>query len=193
MVLVGGMRDRMKASAFIVGPDDGPGAALRSLAKQIGFEGVYPHRDIADAERQSAMTPLIYFLFAAAESLASIKPIAALVRASESPRVRFAPMIYFSDSPSLETIRACIGMGFDDIITLPFTLSRVEERLDRQLDRTLVYYETETYFGPDRRNRTENEEGHSGRGSGGQYRRMEIIRAPSFGVNVVSDDTQIVI
>jgi hypothetical protein len=184
----------MKACAFVVGPDDGPGAVLKHLARQIGFDAVYVFKDITDAERQSVSTPLIFFLFAAVDSLRKLKPVAAAVRTSPSQRVRFSPMIYFSETPSLDAIKACINMGFDDIITLPFSLSRVEERLDRQVDRTLVYYETPTYFGPDRRNRLQNEQGsHSARGSGGQFRRIEIVRSPTAGISVMRDDSQFVV
>jgi DNA-binding response OmpR family regulator len=180
----------MKACAFVVGPEDGSGAVLKQLARQIGFDAVYVFKDIADAERQSVSTPLIFFLFAAVDNLRRLKPVTEAVRASPSQRVRFSPMIYFSETPSLDAIKSCINMGFDDVITLPFSISRVEERLDRQVDRTLVYYETPSYFGPDRRNRLENEEGHSARGTGGQFRRIEIVRSPTAGISVMRDDSE---
>jgi hypothetical protein len=183
----------MKACAYIVGPENGPATALRDLARRIGFDSVHPYKSVAVAEQQTLVTPLIYFLFAAVTEPRKLKPVADAVRLAPSKRVRFSPMIYFSESPSLETIRACIGMGFDDVITLPFTLARIEERLERQVERTLVYYETDTYFGPDRRNRMEDEEVHSGRGSGGQYRRLEIMRSTNAGVNVLKDDLHVVL
>jgi hypothetical protein len=184
----------MQACAFVVGPGDGRGAALRSLARQVGFEAVYPYRDIADAERQSASSPLIFFLFAAVDRLGKLTRVGEAVRQSQSQRVRFAPMIYFAETPSLDTIRACINIGFDDIITLPVALSRVEERLERQLYRAVTYYETPTYFGPDRRNRLGHEShGHSGRGTGGQYRRLELVRNPGAGIEILRDDTHVMV
>lgn len=180
----------MKACAFVVGPEDGQGAALRLLARQIGFDAAYPYRDIADAERQSASTPLIFFLFAAVDSLRRLQRVTEAIRRSDSRSVRFSPMIYFSETPSLDTIRACINMGFDDIITLPFTLNRVEERIERQIYRTVVYYETPSYFGPDRRNRLGHETGHSGRGTGGQHRRLELVRNPGTGITILRDDAE---
>ena len=183
----------MQACAFVVGPDDGQGAALRLLARQVGFEAVYPYRDIADAERQSVSTALIFFLFAAVDDLGKLRRVGEAVRRSQSQRVRFAPMIYFAETPSLDTIRACINMGFDDIITLPFTLSRVDERIERQLYRPVIYYETPTYFGPDRRNRMSHEEGHSARGTGGQHRRLEIVRNPGTGITIVRDDLHVMV
>ena len=184
----------MQACAFVVGSDDGQGAALRLLARQVGFEAVFPYRDIADAERQSASTPLIYFLFSAVDRLGKLTRVGEAVRRSQSRRVRFAPMIYFAETPPLDTIRACINVGFDDIITLPVTQSRVEERLERQLYRAVTYYETATYFGPDRRNRLGHEShGHSGRGTGGQHRLLEIVRNPGAGIEILRDDTQVMV
>ncbi len=183
----------MKACAYIVGPEEGSGAALKELARRVGFDSVHPFRSVAIAEQQTLFTPLVYFLFSTVPDVRTLRPVAEAIRMSPSKRVRFSPMIYLSDSPSLTAIRRCIGMGFDDIITLPFTLARIEERLERQVERPLVYYETPTYFGPDRRNRTEDEAAHKGRGSGGQYRRLEIMRSANAGVNVLRDDLHVVL
>ena len=183
----------MKAFAYIVGADSGAGAALKELARQIGFEAVHDFRSVPAAEGQSFTTPLVYFLFAAADTPNKYKSITTAIRASKSQRIRFAPMVYFAENPSLETIKSCIELGFDDVITLPFTLGRVEQRLDRQVSHTLVYFETATYFGPDRHNRMENEEGHKDRGSGGQHRRFELVRTPATGVSIVKEDMQIVV
>jgi hypothetical protein len=183
----------VKACAYIIGPEDGSGRALGELARRVGFDAVHAFRGVAIAEQQTLITPLVYFLFSTVADVRTLRPIADAIRLSPSKRVRFSPMIYVSDSPSLDAIRSCIGMGFDDIITLPFTLSRIEERLERQVERPLVYYETPTYFGPDRRNRSEDEEAHSGRGSGGQYRRLEIMRSANAGVNVLKDDLHVVL
>lgn len=177
----------MKACAYVVGPDDGPGTALKELARQIGFESVMPYRSIQQAEQQSLQTPLIFFLFSAVSRPRKMQPMADAIRQSESRRVRFSPMIYFSENPSLATIRSCIEMGFDDVITLPFTLARIVERLQRQVEKPVVYFETATYFGPDR-HVPQNDQQHAGRGSGGQYRRLEILRSAHMGINVLKDD-----
>ena len=183
-------KDGMRACAYVVG--EGTGSVLKDSARQAGFDSVYSYRGVLAAERQAAKTPLIFFLFSPVETLKTLKSVIEAVRASEVPQLRFAPMIYFVESPSLEVIKSCINMGFDDIISLPFTLNRVVQRLSLQVDRTLVYFETPTYFGPDRRNRLEHEEGHARRGTGGQFRRMEIVRTTTAGINVVKDETHVV-
>jgi DNA-binding response OmpR family regulator len=182
----------MKAFAYVVAPEKQAGAALKDLSRQAGFETVHDFTDIAAAERQALQTPLLYFLFSAVPRPFALKPIAQAIRAAASPRVRFAPIIYFAETPSIEVIKSCINMGFDDVIALPVGLGALEERLERQIARPLVYFETATYFGPDRRGRLEQEEGHSLRGTGGEYRRLEIIRSPA-GINVIKDDQHIMI
>jgi hypothetical protein len=84
-------------------------------------------------------------------------------------------------------------MGFDDVIALPVALGSLEERLERQIGRPLVYYETASYFGPDRRGRLAHEEGHSLRGTGGEHRRLEILRSTGNGVKLIKDDVHLMI
>ncbi len=180
----------MLASAFIVGPPDGPGAALRHLANTVGFTAVLPYGGVALAEQQAARTPLCFFLFAAGDDVSALNSAAAAIRFSPSRRIRFSPLVYFAESPSLSAIRSCIEMGFDDIITLPFTTARVGDRLRAQIERRITFFETAGYFGPDRRDRmpTSEEGHHPMRGSGGQHRRIEIVRSYEAGVRVVKDD-----
>jgi len=171
-------RSGMKACAHIVGPQDGPGAALRDLARSLDFAAVQPFAGLGPAESQAQQTPLMFFLFAAVENVASLKATADSIRFANARRIRFSPLVYFSESPSVEAIRACVEMGFDDVITLPFTGSRVRDRLGRLIDRKLVFFETAQYFGPDRRSANES----------GVSRRIEIIRSAETGVSVIRDE-----
>lgn len=178
----------MRAYAYIVGPQDGPGAALAEMAQGLGFAGVSSFTTIAQAEQQTLSTPICYFLFAATEDVAALRPVADSIRFSASRRLRFSPLIYFSESPSAESINTCINMGFDDVITMPFTQRRVLERMVRQVGRNLVYYETASYFGPDRRNRITATGKPAESRLGGQFRRLEIVRNLMSGINVLRDD-----
>ena len=177
----------MQAAAFVIGPRDGPGAAVRDIAARLGFETVLSFTGLAQAEQQAARTPLLFFLFAAVDDPQTLKPAADAIRFSPGRRLRFSPLIYFSESPSLAAIRQCVGMGFDDVITLPFTDTRVASRSARQIDEPQVYFETASYFGPDRR-RMRDDAAHSGRGAGGQHRRIEIVRSVAAGVSVLRDE-----
>lgn len=168
-----------KATAFIVGPTDGPGAALAEMARHLGFQAVLPYAGATLAEQQMARTPLIYFLFAAVNEVASLKVHADAVRLGPSRRLRFSPLIYFSESPSPDGIRACAAMGFDDVVTLPFSRERVTARLARQVNRTIVYCETRDYFGPDR-----------GGAVAGPVRRFELVRSFTTGLSVLREDAR---
>lgn len=179
-----------KATAFIVGPSDGPGAALTDMAKHLGFEAVLPFAGVTVADQQMARTPLLYFLFAAVNDVASLKPHADALRFGASRKVRFAPLIYFSESPSLDGIRACANMGFDDVVTLPFSRERVIERLARQVNHTFPYCETPTYFGPDRRTAADKAAAERRGPGAGIHRRYEIIRSFSDGSTVLRDDAR---
>lgn len=178
----------MKATAFIVGPSDGPGAALTDMAQNLGFSAVLPYGGIGVAERQALLTPVCYFLFSAVPDVAVLRVVAEAIRFCPSKRVRFSPMLYFSESPSVETISACINLGFDDIVTMPFTPQLVAARIARQVGQTLTYYETAGYFGPDRRDRVTAPKRAGESRIGGQFRRLEIVRNISSGVNVLRDD-----
>ena len=178
----------MKAAAYIVGPLDGPGAGLMEMARRLDFAVVLPYAGVIQAEQQANQTPVCFFLFAAVPDVAMLHSVSDAIRFSPSRRIRFSPLIYFSESPSIETITRCINMGFDDVITMPFTRVRVTERINRQIGRNLTYYETAGYFGPDRRDRVTGPKRAAESRAGGQFRRLEIVRNLLTGVNVVRDD-----
>lgn len=178
----------MRAYAFVVGQEGGPQEAVLDIARSLGFLGVSPFSTIAQAEQQTHTTPLCYFLCAATEDVSSLRSVANAVRFSTARRLRFSPLIYFAESPSVEVINACIDMGFDDIITMPFTRKRVLERIARQVGQSLVYYETPSYFGPDRRGRKGPKMVLNENRGNGQFRRIEIVRNLVTGINVVRDE-----
>lgn len=178
----------MQATAYIVGPQDGPGAALTDLARRLDFEAVLPYCGVAEAERQAGQTPVCFFLCAAVADIEALRPVAEAIRFCPSRRVRFSPLIYFSQNPSLESTTRCINMGFDDVITMPFTRQRVAGRIARQIGQSLVYYETPGYFGPDRRDRVTAPRRAAETRPGGQFRRLEIVRSLMTGINVLRDD-----
>jgi hypothetical protein len=182
----------LNASAFVVGPPSGAGTpALIELAHALGFAKVAPFATRQSAEKQAMATPLVFFLFAAVGNLRNLKPTADGIRQSRSAALRFAPMIYFARKPDLDIIRGCIQMGFDDVIALPFG-EGVNDRIMRQVGRMQVYYETASYFGPDRRDRNMSRE-QAVSGASGEYRRYEIVRSPEKGIDVLHDDFQVVV
>jgi hypothetical protein len=115
------------------------------------------------------------------------------IRFSPSLDLRFSPLIYFARSLSVEAIKQCVGMGFDDVISLPYRGGDLSERIFRQIGTTQTYYETATYFGPDRRNRVGAPRSTDSDHGGGEFRRIEIIRNPLSGIDVLRDDFQVVV
>lgn len=179
----------MHATAFIVGAPDGSGATIANIARMLKFAAVLPYSGIEQAESQAHQTPICYFLFAPGVEIEQMREIAEAIRFCPSRRVRFSPMIYFSDRTSLEAISTCINLGFDDIIIMPFTQQRVSERMWRQVGPSLTYFETSSYFGPDRRDRVTAPNRPAESRVGGQFRRLEIVRSFEAGVSVLSDDS----
>lgn len=178
----------MNATAFVVGPPDGPSTALIDMARRLDFVAVLPYGGIAQAEQQAALTPICFFLFAPVPDVGSLHGVADAIRFSSGRRIRFCPLIYFSDSPHRDTVTRCINMGFDDVITQPFTQARVSARIHRQIGKPLIYYETASYFGPDRRERVTGPNRAAETRLGGKFRRLEIVRDIADGVNVLRDE-----
>jgi hypothetical protein len=183
----------MHAAALVVGPRDGAGAGLLSLARSLSFAPVERYQGLVRAEKQAEATPLVFFLCGAVADVRTLKPMADAIRFSPSLRLRFSPLIYFARELSIDTIKLCISMGFDDVIALPYASGSLAERIGRQVGQTQVYYETATYFGPDRRNRTGEVRPEGSDRGGGPFRRIEIRRTPERGTDVLRDDMQVVL
>ena len=105
------------------------------MAQAIGFESVHRYQGLAKAEKQAAKTPLMFFLCAPAKDVRTLKPMVNAVRFSPSLKLRFLPLIYFTREPSLETVKQCIAMGFDDVIALPIGGDDAGDRIARQIGR----------------------------------------------------------
>ncbi|CAN7576216.1 hypothetical protein [Devosia sp. LjRoot3] len=179
----------MKAYAYVVGPGDTAWQTLFDMAGNIGFAGVSDYRGISQVVQQAGETPVCYFLFSPVADLSALRPVADAIRFASSRTIRFSPMVYCAEDPSIDTIMACINMGFDDIVALPQSTSKLRERLGRQIGQNMVFYETAGYFGPDRRNRVAALKPNPvANRVGGPFRRLEIVRNLLDGVSVLRDE-----
>ncbi|MGV3574242.1 MAG: hypothetical protein ACO1O4_03780 [Devosia sp.] len=179
----------MNAYAYVVGPGDTAWQTLFDAAGNLGFAGVSDYRGISQVEQQAGETPVCYFLFSAVADLRQLRPVADAIRFSAARTIRFSPMVYCAEEPSVETIMALINMGFDDIVALPQSTSKLRERLGRQIGHNMVFYETDGYFGPDRRNRVAGLKSNPVVNRvGGPFRRLEIVRNLLDGVSVLRDE-----
>jgi hypothetical protein len=178
----------MKAYAYVVGPQDRAWTSLFDMVSNLGFAGVSSYRGLSQVEQQAGETPVCYFLFSAVDDVAQLRALAGAIRFCPVGEIRYSPMVYCAEDASLETIVSCINMGFDDIVVLPQTSSGLESRLARQLHETRVFYQTQSYFGPDRRNRVARRPQNHPNTPGGAFRRLEIMRDPDKGVLLQRDE-----
>jgi hypothetical protein len=181
-------RGLINACAYVVGDREGPGAALTITAGQLGFAPVLAYGGLAAAERQAGETPVCFFLFSEVDDPTSIRSTAEAIRFCPRATIRFSPLIYFCKNPSRETLAACMAMGFDDVIALPMNEARLKQRVMGHLDGAVTYFETSSYFGPDRRRNLKNPSLQAERRKGGHYRLMEIRRSAAKGVAVLRDE-----
>ncbi len=145
------MKNYFKCSAFLLGSDDKPGKATYKIVENAGFASIFPFTSLADIERVSAQTPICFILFEQVDNILSLQSVLGRFRKCRRQNVRFFPLIYLCNTPSPKTIRQCVNIGFDDIIALPIDDEGLKSRLARQLNRTIIYFETKDFFGPDRR------------------------------------------
>lgn len=150
----------MNNTAFIVGTGDGPFRSLSDIARGAGFNIIKPFKKLSEVEQQTSVSPICFLLFSQVPDVAILSDIVHPIRACKRQGVRFMPLIYFCEDPSREAIRGCITMGFDDVITIPFSFDCIQRRLERHLDNPVTYFETAEYFGPNRRQDVKGREAH---------------------------------
>lgn len=150
------MEHTLKCAAFLFDENlnvsnNNTNSFAKEIAHGVGFSSVLQYNSLAQVEKQSTQTPICFFLFEQVSDISQLNKIMKQLRTCKRHNVRFFPLIYLCDFPSPEIITQCISMGFDDIITKPTDEVGVKKRLSMQLERPLTYYETDGFFGPDRR------------------------------------------
>ena len=112
------------------------------------------------------------------------------VRADGDDNVKYMPIIMLTEERSERVVQSYLTQGCDDIILYPSTVRLMTRRLRLQVNQPHDYFETSTYFGPDRR-RGETGPGHPDRreGMASFYRHIEIRRDLRGGVKILSSHT----
>jgi hypothetical protein len=81
--------------------------------------------------------------------------------------LRFLPIIEIADGCDSQKLLRFVQFGCDDIVTMPLTSASVLARLEPQIESPKDHCQTETDFGPDRRqHKIAQNRSHSGRGQG---------------------------
>ncbi|MCF6343464.1 MAG: hypothetical protein L3J15_02140 [Devosiaceae bacterium] len=149
----------MKCAAYLVEADETNLTApptisvssLQNIAQQAKFLTINTHFSIEDIEQQTAHTPVCFILFEHTSDIMVYEELVKEIRSCKRHNIRFFPLIYLCEKPIPAVIRRCITIGFDDVIAGPFDNNPIRKRLMMQFNCEIVYFETPTYFGPDRR------------------------------------------
>ena len=162
---------------------------IGDICADLGFKNVRPYLGLQDAERLSKVNPIIFYLFDYSPDFERSKTQINELRASHQLRVRFAPLICFVETPSKESIIECVNAGFDDVLTIPWVASSIKERLAKQVNNKSIYFETDSYFGPDRRrfSNDKSKRGTTAPAAGFGFRRYEFVRNNFAGVQIMQD------
>jgi hypothetical protein len=175
-----------RSSAFIICADGTWAKSFHTVVAEIGF-GHIEH--IGETKQLSAVPfsrPLQFCFLTQASTSEEIRLATKIVRGHKHERHRFSPMIMLARELSRPAIYDYIAAGLDDILQFPCSLKFMSSRLGRQLNRQLKYYETEDYFGPDRRRHHDDAADVGDRRVGqSDFRRHLIRRDPFKGVEIL--------
>lgn len=159
--------------------------SLLRLATRAGFGFVGSvlgdKRVTIEAERGD----IVFFLFHHKLSDDTMRAVIKLLRDNPDDAIRLAPLLLFVSDGPMETILKYVKFGFDDVISLPEKLENLVTRAQNQLNNPQIYFETETYLGPDRRRMEIDMGNESRRGGDFQHTKLTIQRTLQFGVRVI--------
>ncbi len=182
----------MDTIAYFVSANADQSKVLCEFSAIAGFNKVSDYTSLAQVEKQSFKTPIMFFIFEQADDIRYFKNIIRQIRACKRRNIRFSPLIYLCNIPSPQTIKNGIAMGFDDVIAKPFNSKKIKTRLEMQVNKVISYYETSGYFGPDRRKLEQtNNTVNSNKRKNMQYLKYKFIRNLSDGV-IIKDKKMMV-
>ncbi|ODT78414.1 MAG: hypothetical protein ABS76_23775 [Pelagibacterium sp. SCN 64-44] len=173
-----------KCSAIALARNEPDCEALMTLARKVGFGSVHGFTD----PQQAGAVPshnLLFFLVHFALPEDAKKRFLEQLRSAATINVCFAPVaVFLPDGPGDRVIEH-IEMGFDDVICLPENSRVLAARLAAQVGRELLYIETHSYLGPDRRRMELPGQVHPARTGDTEHTRLTILRTPEHGVQIL--------
>lgn len=177
----------LRAAAFIVADRSALEKPLRDVMREVGLQRVERFARMDVVVQQLSRTPLCFFLFAEVPNPIILSPVLNQIRTHARRQIRFAPLVYFSESPSAATIALCSTLGFDDVLTSPITPRRVRQRLMGLVGRHMNFIESENYVGPDRWYTHPTGLGRGPLGAVHQARILDLRRDFEHGVTVFGE------
>ncbi len=160
---------------------------MRALMRQAGFKETRPFPKSPAILTQFRHGPLPFVFIDSGIAPADIKRSFAAVRAHADVNIRFLPIVVLTESRDANSILRFIELGCDDIVTMPLTAASLIERLKRQVGSPRDYFQTDTYFGPDRRQHDfSHSKTHEDRGKGDHFfRHFSIQRHLQHGISII--------
>lgn len=175
--------------AYTIAPSREGHWRLAELTEQSGFvrTAVYKNVHLLSQQR-GALLP--FGVVEGAMSLDMIKETLNDIRSFPEIDICYMPMVLVTDKTNMDFIGACINAGFDDILALPCRTTAFTRRIKCQMETQLLYYRTETYFGPDRRRGQVKANGMQRRagGAGHNFEKITIRRSRRSGIKIISHE-----
>lgn len=169
--------------AIVVAQNQVDGAALMRLAERLRFGDIIAWTPTLKHDQFSHRLVffLVHFDFEDGAKTALLK----VLRHSGSVSLCYAPVVVFLRSASGGQVRACVEMGFDDVINVPAEGPEIATRLAAQIGREQLYIETRNYIGPDRHRMDHLAAAAQPRQAEEPHARLIILRTVEEGVHIV--------
>jgi hypothetical protein len=160
-------------------------STLEKMVARTGFGQICAGLESWRTEAPDA-PPVTYFFFHYRADEDVLESALAEIRARAELNIRFSPAIAVVGDCSEQDVLRMIDLGFDDIVVLPEAPRILRQRFAAQLDAPFTYFETSTYFGPDRRRAARDPTAAIRRQAGpSEHVRYLIRRGPRDGIRVL--------
>jgi hypothetical protein len=171
--------------ACLVGETPAQRKTLETLAARTGFGGISTD-EAGAAFPDKADRRLAYFFFHCMVGNDLLRKTLSTIRTEE--RLRFSPAVLVVGECTQSEVAHYINLGFDDIVVLPEAARVLERRFNNQLTTPVSYFETSTYFGPDRRRsqRLNPPSTAAKNGAPGEYRHVRyLVQRAAAGIEIL--------
>ncbi|MGJ8528009.1 hypothetical protein [Maritalea sp.] len=173
-----------RCSALVFSDDGSWSEAFCSNLKTVGFLKTHCVGDFEALERTISKHRINFCFFSQMGRMDQLRAATQAVRVY-GDEIRFSPLFLMAREISQQELGQYLSVGFDDIVQSPCTLDTLRSRIKRQLNNVHNYYETEQYFGPDRRRNEQADHQHKARTGMVPYRRYSIRRDVFKGVEIM--------
>lgn len=173
-----------RCSALIFSDDGRWSEAFCSNLKTLGFASTHSVCDFDELERTISKHQVNFCFFSQMARMDQLLAATQAVR-TFTDEIRFSPLFLMAKDISEQELSRYMSVGFDDVVQSPCTLDALGIRVRRQINTVHDYFETEQYFGPDRRKNKQAQSEHKARNGLVPYRRYSIRRDVFKGIEIL--------